>query len=303
MRRADQEPYFVRFLSSVEAVLDAEATVAELSRFVDATVRRLDEAGISGTPLQDEWHAVTTANESEREFCVVAASLGLDPYDMDPDATRTVLQFGESMARGPLRLDLASSVNLGDLHAGLQWLNSAQRRLDTVVSPPLHLDTAPLPFGERVRPWDVGYERARHLRARLDSAPTAPIDLAGLATVVSVDTPAPPGIAGLVGAHGDETTVVLGAETSSTTRRFGGARALGRRTFDGREGQVLLTATRRQYAEQVERAFAAEFLAPAEGVAELLKQDYTDPAIERLALHYNVDPRVIEHQVENQVTA
>lgn len=66
---------------------------------------------------------------------------------------------------------------------------------------------------------------------------------------------------------------------------------------------MLLRATLRQYAERVERAFAAEFLAPAVGVAELLQQDFTDSAIEKLALHYGVSPRVIEHQVENQVAA
>lgn len=167
----------------------------------------------------------------------------------------------------------------------------------------LRLEAVPLPFGERVPPWEVGYERARQLRASLGRRPTELIDLSDLATLVSVDTPAPPAIAGLVGAKGDETTVVLGAGISPMAQRFSGARALGRRTFDGREGEILLTATRRQYAEQVERAFAAEFLAPADGVAELLNQDYTDTAFERLALHYRVNPTVIEHQIENQIPA
>lgn len=105
LHRMDRDPYFVRFLSSVEAVLDAEATTQELSRFVDATVRRLEEAGITGTPLQAEWRAITAADDPEREFCLAAAALGLDPYDMDHDETRKVLALGDFRGGGPLRLD------------------------------------------------------------------------------------------------------------------------------------------------------------------------------------------------------
>lgn len=297
----DRDPYFVRFLSSLDAVLDADATIDELSRFVDATVRRLEEEGITGTPLQDEWRAITISEQPEEEFCLVAAALGLDPYDMDADETRAVLGMGDSVGSGPLRLDLASGVDLGELPAAVQWLDGALRSLGKTPAPRFHLERIGLPFGERVRPWEVGFERARRLRMRLGFEPTTPIVLEDLASVVSVDAPAPPGIAGLVGAGADTTTLVLGSGVSRTTQRFSGARALGRRSFDDREGEILLTATRRQYAEQVERAFAAEFLAPAAGVAELLEQDYTDTAIEKLALQYDVNPRVIEHQVENQL--
>lgn len=120
LRRLDRDPFVVRFLSSVEAILDAESTAGELARFIDATVRRLDEAHITGTPLQDEWNAITATDEPERDFCLVAAALGFDPYDIGPDQTRAVLSLGSSMGSELLRLDLAGSVDVGALPAALE---------------------------------------------------------------------------------------------------------------------------------------------------------------------------------------
>jgi Zn-dependent peptidase ImmA (M78 family) len=97
------------------------------------------------------------------------------------------------------------------------------------------------------------------------------------------------------------TTLVVDGRAILSSQRFTAARALGRRTFDTRTGEILLTNTRRQYGEKIERAFAAEFLAPADGVSRLLDDDSSDQALERAAHHYQVSTRVIEHQVENQL--
>lgn len=230
-------------------------------------------------------------------------------FDWDWQAAPEVKAPELAVTWSRLRIDVAGVTatlveERASAHGGaVEWLDSALRSLSESQGPHVHVEPVALPFGERARPWEVGYERASRLRASLGSEPTAMVDLEDLATVVSVAAPAPPGIAGLVDASADTTTVVLSSGASRTGQRFSGARALGRRSFDGRQGQMLLRATLRQYAERVERAFAAEFLAPAVGVAELLQQDFTDSAIEKLALHYGVSPRVIEHQVENQVAA
>ena len=49
VRQRDRDPEFVRFLAHGQAVLDAEQAVGEMARFVDSTVRRLEESGVSGT--------------------------------------------------------------------------------------------------------------------------------------------------------------------------------------------------------------------------------------------------------------
>jgi Zn-dependent peptidase ImmA (M78 family) len=57
--------------------------------------------------------------------------------------------------------------------------------------------------------------------------------------------------------------------------------------------------------QKVERAFAAELLAPAQGVAERLGNDgvaVTSEDIEAVAQHFDVSAMVIQHQVENQLS-
>jgi Zn-dependent peptidase ImmA (M78 family) len=58
--------------------------------------------------------------------------------------------------------------------------------------------------------------------------------------------------------------------------------------------------------QKMERAFAAELLAPAKGIAErlggtpdvVLLED-----LEEVAQYFRVSPMVVEHQVENQLSA
>jgi Zn-dependent peptidase ImmA (M78 family) len=57
------------------------------------------------------------------------------------------------------------------------------------------------------------------------------------------------------------------------------------------------------YADRVERAFAAEFLAPADGLREILMGDYSDSAQQIAADRLGVSPSVIEHQIDNQLAA
>jgi Zn-dependent peptidase ImmA (M78 family) len=55
---------------------------------------------------------------------------------------------------------------------------------------------------------------------------------------------------------------------------------------------------------KTERAFAAELLAPAAGIAERLGVDpryATEEDLEEVAGHYGVQPLLISHQVRNQL--
>jgi Zn-dependent peptidase ImmA (M78 family) len=69
---------------------------------------------------------------------------------------------------------------------------------------------------------------------------------------------------------------------------------------------VFLVTTAYTERQKVERAFAAELLAPADGIRKLLGTDPRDAVPEDLdgiAEHFGVSSMVIEHQVENQLLA
>lgn len=85
-------------------------------------------------------------------------------------------------------------------------------------------------------------------------------------------------------------------------KRFAAARALGRALFRPTGAEFLLTGTRAAH-EQMARAFAAELLAPAGGIQELLLALGTDSdgAYEVVASRYGVQPAVVRYQVGNQL--
>ncbi len=79
-----------------------------------------------------------------------------------------------------------------------------------------------------------------------------------------------------------------------------------------RYGISLLEPARRRFLitdshtdrQQIERAFAAEMLAPASGIAQYLRQPdrpVTQDDVEEVATHFRVSPMLVQHQVENQL--
>jgi Zn-dependent peptidase ImmA (M78 family) len=70
------------------------------------------------------------------------------------------------------------------------------------------------------------------------------------------------------------------------------------------EPHFLVTAAYTDH-QKVERAFAAELLAPTEGIAKELDNIsmVTQEDLEQVAEHFGVSTMVVEHQLENQLIA
>jgi hypothetical protein len=303
LRRRDKTPQHIRFLTQAETVLDAEAALSSISDFIDNTVRRLEDMGVVGTLLQDEWAAIQQADPSERDYCLVAASWGQDPYDMPSDTAQLLINTEAKIGSAELLTDLARAVPLDQLADSASWLLEATNSIEArpINLPPL----GPLDWSATagVAPWKIGYERARRLRNLLDLDPGTPAPVNMLLAVTQTPSQAPTNIDALVSADGRSTlSVVVGAGASSHTKRFVSARAIGRHSLAPIEGPSLLTRAT-QHTERAERAFAAELLAPADGIATLLAGDYSEDALQRAAEHFGVAPILVQHQVENQVAA
>jgi Zn-dependent peptidase ImmA (M78 family) len=75
-------------------------------------------------------------------------------------------------------------------------------------------------------------------------------------------------------------------------------------------GDVLFTGARTQAwyvssdipteRQKIQRAFAAEFLCPAEGALEQLGGDYSEPAVEQVAEHFDVSTEIVAKLIANQ---
>ncbi|MCA1709171.1 MAG: hypothetical protein LC808_40180, partial [Actinobacteria bacterium] len=96
--------------------------------------------------------------------------------------------------------------------------------------------------------------------------------------------------------------VVLGRALHASSRRFIQGRALWHRI--AKEEPTFLITTSYTDLQKVERAFSAEFLAPAEGITSKLEVPPGEAIQEDLgsvAEHFGVSTILIEHQIENQI--
>ncbi|WP_371779714.1 ImmA/IrrE family metallo-endopeptidase [Streptosporangium subroseum] len=87
-----------------------------------------------------------------------------------------------------------------------------------------------------------------------------------------------------------------------SSRRFTLSRALWHYLWEPEP--IFLVTTAYTDRQKVERAFAAELLAPAEGISELLgnaPERAVPDDLEGIADHFQVSPMVIKHQLENRL--
>lgn len=302
LRQRDRDPDFVRFLTQGRTVLDAEQCVGEIARFIDATVRRLEDAGIEGTLLQQEWTSIQHADVDEAAFCKVAAAWGFDPYDLSAEESSSILTAGQKVGDPELLMELASAIDFDSVAIAGEWLLKAAQNavVGTSWIPPVE-PLLPDRSGDS-RPWRVGYQRARKMRQLLELMPTQRAPIENLVGVTGTSSDPPSNVVALVKITDKSAGIVLGGRTDEAARRFAGARALARKAEASPHRYSLLTRGSR-YSDQVERAFAAEFLAPASGLEELLDGDFSEQSQRTVGTVLGVSPWVIEHQIENQLVA
>lgn len=303
LRQRDKAPEYVRFLTQGEMVMQADIAISEIARFIDLTVRRLEDQGITRTLLQEEWNGIQDSHAEEREYCLLAAAWGQDPYDTPSQVEATLLDAGSVVSEIALLSDLARVVPLSQLDLATDWLRTAARALRTQHFELPEVGRVDWSSAAGLPAWRVGYGMARQLRQLLGLSELTSAPISELIALRASKAEPPNNVDAVMRIDNSKGGVVVGAGTPPIARRFVGARALGRRTLNPAGGGTSLLTRGSRYGERAERAFAAEFLAPAAGIAELLGGDLSDDSLQRAAKHFRVSSLLIEHQVENQLAA
>jgi hypothetical protein len=302
----------VRFASDGSGLVRVDEIRTELASIVNRVLERLSEAGIPKTPLAEEWSAVAKADDQEQEFCRTTARMGIDPYSVDDDTADIIVNIADQLP-AEIAEDFFDSADVTALAGAADWARRAMlvseraaaraantlQDIYTVVSAPGLAGAT-----DTERPWALGYTMARRLRHELAIKDTDQFDVSPWVGIGEV-TASSHGINGFASVTGDRCGVVLGNRGLGTTAiRFGQARALGRVVARPEQRRFVLSAAR-SHDERVARAFAAELLAPAEGVRLTLESigKTDDSAIEAVAHRFRVSPLVVRHQYDNQIAA
>ena len=252
----------VRFLESGVAYVRSDEVERELRRFIHEVLDRLEESGRKSA-LAEEWSAVIAMDEQEVAFTRAAARLGLDPYSLPESVADDIVAISEELDDELLE-EFLDSADPTSLRTAVQWVTQAREVARALaVAEPIGDLRRELQTGNQPVPYLRGYALARELRRKLDISPTEPIDLSPLVSNAVLQTPSA-GLEGFVRADDHVRLVLPGGELSPSAVRFAEGRSLGL-ALAGTRNDYLLDPARTDSMKQA-RAFAAELLAPAEGV-------------------------------------
>ncbi len=300
----------ISFLTSGKAILPATAFFQTLREFVYAVVTRLDDLGLPGTTLHEQWRAIEEVEPDEQEFCEAAARLGQDPYAVEAKLETAIVDVSKRIRRELLN-DFLSLTNADRLEAQASAMATAT---ESIVSDADHIDAleavrrqAP-PCVPGANAWETGYRFAAELRARLNGGAWKSRSLNDLAEYLGMDQLGHcllPGtgqcgfVDALAGSNQRHNPKFLIEKTREDSRQFAFCRALFEHLTLPRNHFAAVSKLRTE-RQQMNRAFAAEFLAPR----EMLRHDLSGATIgqdeiDDLAADYGVSTYVVKHQIDN----
>ncbi len=273
----------------------------ELRNLIDAVIERLHgrrDTAPAADNLARTWYAVNALDVEEIEFSRAAALLGVDPFDVPDQVATAILAFWQR-ADPSIRDDALATATEDSLARVADWLDDA---IDALTATPQATDwpdiRQALPALATTEPWERGYALARAARDRIGgNGDRIDFQRHGPLSIPHRQTEPPSSrIHGLVAA--DAPACVTAPRRLSGTR-FLMARALGEYLGRSVPGPGLLTSLSTDSQAQ-SRAFAAEFLAPADALRRRLARNVIEPEqADDLAQEFGVSAELILRQIQN----
>jgi hypothetical protein len=311
MVRAVWKPYRptsapVRFLDEGFALLNRNAVVSEIQGFVGKVVARLESQSVSRTSLADEWTAIRETSGAQKEFCETAGALGLDPYDLEDKQAHEILSIAKSLPV-ELKREFFLAADSTMLTGQARWVSNCLRQLKSYETKTKLAGKKGLyrTQAQSSTPWQSGYDLARKFREefRLGN-PTKPLSLDKLCGLKKGNLPVIrvgeerqlDAVARLATDLGPRVATPKARESSKSYLL---ARALCEYLCSNSEESALLTRVSSDRQKR-NRAFAAELLAPADGIRKLLSGSrIARDEVAEVAAHLAVSEWLVEHQVQN----
>ena len=293
-------------LARDEAFLPLDAFQRTLRKGVlNPVAAELSCRGERDRPLHGLLGRLEEIEESSRDlaFHRTAGALNLSSDALDEDTSQAVTALIEQIPDEEARLELASSLVLDEMIAATDWIatgmadNGERNRLVELDA----IAAACRSGGDLagLKPYARGLELAKRVRAGLRLAPDRPVGgLTGLATAAGAPDfrcsgPAPGDLLGFQNRLRDAPTAVVNGDGGDASS-FLLARAIGDYlAFGSSEACIAEIYTDRQ---AVNRAFAAEMVAPSKAVVDMIDEG---SSWKQVARHFGTSTAVVRHQFDN----
>ena len=292
----------IEFIGEGRAVVGREALESEFKRLIEAVLARL--GGIPhGTDhcefLSSDWAAINSLEADEAEFVQAAALLGIDPFDVKDSVANTIVKFWET-AQPSIRREALASADEQSLASVGRWLDDSLARLEeSDHGAGWGAVREAVPAAQSGSPWKRGHALADNVRhhlgvgeGKVEFDSSGPLALPNL----PLQTPCKR-IQGLVASNAP--TCVTAPSSRETGKRFLLARALGDYIGRTQPGPGILSSLLTDRQAQ-SRAFAAQFLAPADSIRDRLEDQHPeDGLIDEIGSEFGASSEVIRRQINN----
>ena len=303
----------VRFWRVDAETISRDAAEHELARFVQDVVDRLSAEHVEESEVQLRWKRVSESRlgPEETAFCESAGALGVDPYAIGGGDADFIMQAGKVFSGATLTEFLAgvNSIRLEWRYGALASVADAALQVGPRSTlPELRAAADSADGGLRERRdsegvWGPAYRLARAFRQTIgvnqEFEFNSVYSIAGMLGNASFEKSE--------GLSGVEGVVSWGTDVHIHLRRsryglpwfenFNMARAIGDAICFPEDGPSVINRLHGAERQAAGRAFAAEFLAPVEAVLGMDQEGYD---VGEIAGRFVVDPRVIQHQIENR---
>jgi hypothetical protein len=301
----------VSFLFEGTRVVSKDTVREEICSFIDAVTQRLNDRNVAETFLATEWEAILAAEKDpeQKRFCEQAARLGIDPFNPESSIASSLEELDSLLPKTVID-DFCDAVRLNEIPSGVRAIRDFLASLGGGAVGNADWQNLHERFGisNGHTPWQYGYDQARRLRAHLGLKGPIQEDL--LSVLRQALDPldiypfeAPIGIEAITAPSPDEVASfgITNRVEREESRRFLLCRALSDLLVLHKPSLVTNAQTEHQ---QRNRAFAAEFLAPAEAIRERLPASHlSEEDVEDLAQEFRVSGFVVRHQIENHKLA
>jgi IrrE N-terminal-like domain len=303
----------IEFVGQGTAYVSSSDFVRIFSGFISSVTQRLTDLDITGTLLQEEWKAILESPSEEREFCEAAAALGLDPYSIDEQAANEIVNVGNSLPKSLIGdfFSVADFARLGEQVSSVVQALELSRSNTANLKPLKDLREA---TQARIKiagaPWEQGYQVARQLRQELglngkvlhsleDVSRALRLNSDELNEAIRPRTDQSNTFDAVVGVNNAGSPGFVITHLRKETFKFAFCRGLFEFLFADQQEPVLVTKTRSERQKR-NRAFASEFLLPADALRQRISTEYvSEEVIEDFAAEFGVSTYVVEHQLQN----
>ena len=253
--------------------------------FIEKTIRRLEDTNVKESPLHSVWNETLNSEKDpgERDFCVIAGKLGLDPYETQEWQVQQITESYEILPE-ELRSEFFHAAQPNRL---LETAKKLALIIQGIDNKTWHKPQLPeFTLSPNMPPWASGYSIAQTVKV---SGETVPItlktaDLGSLSGLACFDT--------------SNKGITLFAPTTKTTATQEFLKARATCEYYTQTAPFALLTQAKTPRQATNRAFAAELLAPARTIREKFEQGFTS---EEIADELGVSISTIQYQQENQL--